>query len=111
MGTLTDLQEQLEELRVIFDTALDLPSRGTNIGGGMHVDAPATWDGTGDCPPGWTRTAAEAFDNGAGAYAMQVPPGLVGKLDTAKNNPRLSPQQRGKLISALATLGLPGPPS
>lgn len=36
------------------DKLLGYPLVGVHIGGGRHVDMPATWDGSGDVPPGWT---------------------------------------------------------
>ncbi len=36
------------------DKLLGYPSAGVRVGSGIHVDMPATWNGTGSPPPGWT---------------------------------------------------------
>lgn len=38
------------------DKALGYPRRGEHVGEGRHVVMPEAWDGTGECPPGWTAT-------------------------------------------------------
>lgn len=44
--------------RVRIDRLLGLPAAGIHIGGGRHVPMPASWDGSGLTPFGWTRNFA-----------------------------------------------------
>lgn len=48
----------------VCDKAYGLPRRGRNVGGGVHVSSPQTWDGNGTVPPGWTSFKA-SLDDGA----------------------------------------------
>lgn len=49
-GTKTDC----EAIKAARDKLLGPPVRGIHCGGGIHAPMPATWDGTGKVPPGWT---------------------------------------------------------
>jgi len=46
---------QAAQIVAALDVLEGYPSRGVHVGGGRHVDAPDTWDGTGDTPSGWTK--------------------------------------------------------
>jgi hypothetical protein len=42
------------ESELNLDKLLAYPKRGTHVGGGLHVPMPASWDGIGAVPIGWT---------------------------------------------------------
>lgn len=74
------------------DKALGYPRRGVQVGGGIHVAMPETWDGKGECPPGWTSTFSEpvtAVDGFAylavtGREMALIDPASLVKLDAAE---------------------------
>lgn len=60
---------EMEAARAALDKALGFPRRGRQVGGGIHAACPEAWDGNGDCPPGWTRSASEVLvDDDGAAY-------------------------------------------
>jgi hypothetical protein len=42
------------ELEQLEDKLLSLPAKGVHVGRGIHVPMPASWDGNGKPPMGWT---------------------------------------------------------
>jgi hypothetical protein len=66
---LTGSPEEMLTAQRAIDKALGYPRKGLRVGGGRHVPMPETWDGTGECPPGWTATAsAPVLDKDGAAY-------------------------------------------
>jgi hypothetical protein len=55
VGTLAEMQEAQR----IVDKALGYPKKGRHVGGGKHTPIQEEWDGVGEVPPGWTKTASE----------------------------------------------------
>lgn len=81
------------------DKLLGYPARGTHVGAGVHVPMPDTWDGTGDCPPGWTATHARVEKHPArDEWAVELHPDLPGEV--TRNGGRLTAGERGQLLAA-----------
>lgn len=58
MRQLEGTREDIAFAIALEDEHAGNPRRGTHIGPGPHTDMPATWDGTGATPNGWSRTYA-----------------------------------------------------
>lgn len=87
--TLNALQNKLQGLPLI----------GEHVGGGIHVDMPKTWDGTGPTPPGWT-----AYGQSSTRFVNAL--SYVAELDPITQDPNavatLSPADKTSLSSVLA---------
>lgn len=89
-GTKTDC----EELARILDKADGGPKLGVHVGGGVHVEMPATWDGTGEVPPGWTSHKASVRANVDSTFAIEMP--------TDSDTTKLTAAELAKLQASLA---------
>jgi hypothetical protein len=67
-GTLAEMQA----VAAAVNKGLGYPMRGVNRGGGRHVASPATWNGSGATPPGWTKSASAPVDKGDGTAVLVV---------------------------------------
>ncbi len=94
-------ETQIASALTLVEKALGLPSRGVHGGGGVHVPMPDTWDGTGSCPPGWSREAVPRYSKGATDAVAPLPDALATLLQEAAQQARLTPAQRTALNSAL----------
>lgn len=83
-----------EAIATILDKAHQLPRVGTHVGGGAHVNMPATWNGTGPVPVGWTSFQAH---RNAGVDAIWLP-----EPETATRLARLTPGEQAQLAAARA---------
>jgi hypothetical protein len=63
-----------DSLRAIIDQAYGYPSRPARTLGNTALPAkvPATWDGTGATPPGWTKTQVDVFRASASDAWLQL---------------------------------------
>lgn len=43
-----------DALLAVIDLAYGYPKRGTQASPGLHATIAPSWNGTGECPPGWT---------------------------------------------------------
>lgn len=64
MKCLLGTDAALSPVATAVNAALGYPKKGSHIGGGIHVNMPPTWDGTGPTPPGWTSKHQALFENG-----------------------------------------------
>ena len=55
------------------DAEAGYPRKGRNVGRGPHAAMPDAWDGTGDCPPGWTKTWAVPEEHPRRAGEFRTP--------------------------------------
>ncbi len=78
---ITTSRSEAENLRRVCNVSRDMPLRGTRVGGGIHVPMPATWDGSGAVPLGWT-VATDVIENPErdGRFAVDVEPADESKL-------------------------------
>lgn len=76
----------------LLDRAWLMPARGTNLGGGIHVPMPATWDGNGPVPPGWTSFQAHRTDPEETIWLPEP--------ETATKLARLTPGEQAQLAAA-----------
>jgi hypothetical protein len=87
---------EMRAAQAAMDKALGYPRKGVQVGGGIHVPMPETWDGTGDCPPGWARTASEPLMAKDGTAYLAIT-GLEMALIDPANLVKLSPAERATL--------------
>lgn len=87
-------------VNALINKALGYPRPGTPVGAGPHPVIQATWDGTGDCPVGWTAQAV-AVCVGA-TVELPISDALAAELQTAPAQARLTAGERGQLNAALA---------
>lgn len=78
------------------------PKIGSHIGGGIHVNMPPTWDGTGATPPGWTKSPQVVW--GATALDSQLPidDAMATLLVIPANQARLTAPELSALNAGLA---------
>jgi len=69
--TLPHSANQAAAIVAALDTLDGYPRRGVHVGPGPHVPMPATWDGSGPTPPGWTRSH-EATEHPADPTRLRV---------------------------------------
>lgn len=81
-------------IAAILDKAWLQPARGTHVGGGIRVPMPATWDGNGLVPPGWTSHQAHRSDP---AETIWLP-----EPETSTKLARLTPGEQAQLAAARA---------
>jgi len=85
----------------ILDKALSLPAAGTHVGGGIHVNMPPTWDGTGATPPGWTKHATIEGVAAAIDAVVQLPDSLATVAQLRAVQARLSAGEISTLSAAI----------
>lgn len=78
----------------LLDRAWLQPARGTQIGGGIHVQMPAVWDGNGPVPIGWTSHQAHRTDPEETIWLPEP--------ETATKLARLTPGEQAQLAAARA---------
>lgn len=78
----------------VLDRAWSQPAIGVHVGGGIHVSMPATWDGNGPVPPGWTSHQAHRNDP---IETIWLP-----EPETATKLARLTAGERAQLAAARA---------
>lgn len=91
-----------DALNAIVNKALGYPRRGTRAGGGIHVDAPPTWDGQGACPSGWTKQAVANYVASPADAALPLPDTLVTELQKGPAQALLSGAEQTTLAVAIA---------
>lgn len=64
-------------IQAAIDKAYGYPRKGVHVGGGIHVDMPDTWDGTGATPPGWSKHYAPVFSASASDAVLQIEDNVV----------------------------------
>jgi hypothetical protein len=98
-------EAEMVALQVIIDKALDYPRKGVRIGGGAHPLMPDTWDGIGDAPFGWTRTATVPWLNGPTDAVLPLPDDLAAQTQGGPAQGRLTGLERAALASAIGSRG------
>jgi hypothetical protein len=91
-----------DSLGLTLDKALGLPLPGKHVGGGLHVAMPATWDGSGATPPGWTKRASINYVLNASQSAFLLPDWLGDLVTNSPYYAGLSGAEKGQLTAALA---------
>lgn len=81
-------------IAALLDRAWLQPSRGMHTGGGIHVPMPATWDGNGLVPPGWTSHQAHRTDPNETVWLPEP--------ETQTKLGRLTPGEQAQLAAARA---------
>lgn len=98
-------EANMDALGLIVSKALGYPIVGTHVGGGLHVSMPATWDGQGACPPGWTKVAVSTWVASASSAALPISDAMATQLQSAPALSRLTPGEQGQLTAALSGRG------
>lgn len=98
----TGTEAEMDELCAIIDKALGYPRPGVHGGGGIHVPMPATWDGQGPTPPGWTKRATTPWVASATDAAAPLSDEMATELQRGAAQARLTGAERAKLATALA---------
>lgn len=98
----TGTEANADALLAIVVKALAYPQIGTHVGGGIHVTMPPTWDGTGPCPPGWTKQPVAVWVQTVNAAAVPVSDALAALLQGAPAQARLSGTEKTTLSAAIA---------
>jgi hypothetical protein len=91
-----------DALLVILNKALALPRKGTQVGGGKHVLMPATWNGVGPTPLGWTKSASINWVASALTSAVAIPDTLATELQKPASLALLSAAEQTTLLAAIA---------
>jgi hypothetical protein len=99
----TGNEAAMDALSAIIDKALVFPRVGTNVGGGIHVQMPATWDGQGETPPGWTKRATTVWVASATDAAVPLSDAMATELQRAGAQARLTGPERATLAAAIAS--------
>lgn len=90
------------ELEQLQDTLFGYPSAGVHVGGGRHVPMPATWDGTGAVPPGWSSYLGATLKHPTlSQWATMLDDSIAAALADARGN-RLTGPQKTTLAAANA---------
>lgn len=102
MNTMKGTKADLDDYAAKRDKLLGYPSRGVQVGGGIHVALPVSWNGLGNCPPGWTATHSRV-DESADKTSYETDEGreLVTVALTDARASRLTPAERAALIARL----------
>jgi hypothetical protein len=84
------------------DKLLGYPLAGVHVGGGRHVDMPATWDGTGAVPPGWTSYKGSSRQHPTLAqWATPIDPDAPAAMANGRRA-RLNASEQAKMTADLA---------
>lgn len=89
-------------LQVLADLALDFPRKGMHIGGGAHAPMPDTWNGQGETPPGWTKTAQVPWVASATDAVFPISDGMAAQIQQPGAQGRLSAAQQLSINGAIA---------
>lgn len=95
----TGTEAASDATNAIINKALAFPKVGIRASGGGHPNMPATWDGQGACPFGWTKQQQQVWVASASDAILPLPDALVPLLQAAPAQARLT----GPEIAALAT--------
>lgn len=102
MKVVKTTEANADSLRAIIDQAYGFPSRPTTMRDGvtpLPVSVPATWNGTGPTPPGWTKSQVDIFRASASDAWLQL--GNVEMARVAQSS--LTGPQKASIASAGAT--------
>ncbi len=91
-----------DALNAIVSKALGYPVIGVNIGNGPHVAMPPTWNGSGQCPPGWTKQAIANYVASPASAALPIPDTLATQLQAGPAQARLTGPEQATLAAAIA---------
>jgi hypothetical protein len=91
-----------DALVAIVNKALGYPKVGMHLGGGKHADMPASWDGQGKAPPGWTKSATANWVASALSAAVPIPDTLATELQKPASLSLLSAAEQTTLLAAIA---------
>jgi type IV secretory pathway protease TraF len=84
------------------DKLLGYPRVGVHVGGGVHVAMPATWDGTGSVPVGWTSYRGSGRQHPVRQeFAVLVDPECTAALANGRRA-RLTAQEQTKMAADVA---------
>jgi hypothetical protein len=89
-----------DAINALINKALRYPRKGTPVGAGPHVVMPDTWDGSGDCPPGWTAQAVSVAVGGT--VELPLPATIVAELQLPASQARLTAAERTQVNNAIA---------
>lgn len=98
-------EAQMVALQATIDKALGYPRAGVSIGTIRRLEIPATWDGTGPNPPGWTLTASTPWVNSATDAVLPIPDDLAAELQSAPAQAKLSVAERAAVSGAISSRG------
>jgi len=90
-----------DALVAIINKALGYPKKSAHVGGGIHVNQPATWDGTGATPPGWTKNATPNYVNTALDAVVPISDAMATALQQAGPRALLSAGELTTLDAAI----------
>ncbi len=84
------------------DKLLGYPLAGVHVGGGRHVDMPASWDGNGSVPIGWTSYKGSTRQHPTLAqWATPLDPDATNAMANGRRS-RLSALEQTKMTADLA---------
>jgi hypothetical protein len=95
-------EAQSDLLQATVNKALGYPIAGTHVGGGRHVDMPATWDGQGATPPGWTKHAVPVWHKDSATTWVPITDAMAAALQGGPAQARLDATERGRITAAIA---------
>jgi hypothetical protein len=98
----TGTEAQADALQAAMNKGLGYPLVGTHIGGGLHVTMPASWNGTGSCPPGWTKHVVGVWRLDALNAGVPIADVLAALLQSAPVQALLSAPEQTALAAAIA---------
>ncbi len=85
------------------DKLLGYPLAGVHVGGGRHVDMPASWDGNGAVPIGWTSYKGSSRQHPTLAqWATPLDPECTAAMGNGRRA-RLNASEQTKMTADLAT--------
>ena len=96
------IESACDALNAIISKALGYPVAGVHIGAGRHVDMPASWDGLGATPPGWTKHEQQVWTLSALLAALPMPDDLIPRVQSGPAQNRLTGQEIASLAVAIA---------
>lgn len=86
----------------VQDKLLGYPLAGVHFGGGVHVDMPVTWDGTGTAPPGWSSYRGSSKQHPTLLqFAIPIDPDASNAMGNGRRA-RLSALEQTKMAADLA---------
>lgn len=97
-------QANAQALEQQLDKLLGLPLKGTHVGGGLHVDMPDTWNGSGKVPPGWSSYLGSSFKHPTlSQWATLLDPNLAAALLDSGKTSKLSGAELAALQAAASS--------
>lgn len=91
-----------DSLNLIVSKAMGHPKVGTHVGGGVHVNMPATWNGSGPTPPGWTKQVVAVYVASASDTVLPLPDTLVSILQGGPAQSLLTGPEIATLAAAIS---------